>query len=382
MRIIANNVEFYIPMRDQYATEFYPNHGNTPSSPVPSLALNGFQYDHSLRDSLWIFQGDDLKLWTDVFDVLRPASEGFSIDRPPPISVPLDFYPLSVLLPKGLILGVEPEAIQRRDTSFTYHRFIIRTHLFIPHVLRLYLAQYDSSAALHLSQYYSHLSYFPHALEVLLHNVLDEEVDHPPTNPDSALLPTVLSFLSGFPQYLDILVQCTRKTELRSWRTLFLHLPTPQELFEQSLEQGNLKTAGGYLLVLHAFDEPDTGSQHVVRLLRRAKDARDWELCKELARFLIALDGTGDALRKALELVGLRKPNGELLRNENGGGISPVMARSGSFAVGLGLEVPGASRRGSKSSDMSVKSRSSGGYADSADGSLKEEGEDYFGLGT
>ena len=134
---------------------------------------------------------------------------------------------------------------------------------------------------------------------MLLHTVLDEEVDSAPS-PDNALLPSVLSFLSSFPDYLDILVQCTRKTEVRSWRTLFKYLPPPQELFEESLQKGLLKTAGGYLLVLHTFEEIDSSSEQCVRLLQRAKEAGDWGLCKELARFLMALDETGDSLRDAM----------------------------------------------------------------------------------
>ena len=139
---------------------------------------------------------------------------------------------------------------------------------------------------------------------MLLHTVLDEEVDSVPSS-DNALLPSVLSFLSSFPDYLDILVQCTRKTEVRSWRTLFKYLPPPQELFEESLQKGLLKTAGGYLLVLHTFEELDSSSEQCVRLLQRAKEAGDWDLCKELARFLMALDETGDSLRDAMQRINM-----------------------------------------------------------------------------
>ena len=143
---------------------------------------------------------------------------------------------------------------------------------------------------------------------MLLHNVLDEEVDTSPP-PETALLPGVLSFLSSFTQYLDIVVQCTRKTEVRSWRTLFAYLPPPQELFEESLQRGSLKTAGGYLLILHTFEELSSSSEQLVRLLSKAKDEEDWELCKELARFLTALDESGATLREALEMVNLRSPS-------------------------------------------------------------------------
>lgn len=108
---------------------------------------------------------------------------------------------------------------------------------------------------------------------------------------------------------MDIVVQCTRKTEVRSWRTLFTYLPPPQELFEESLQRGSLKTAGGYLLILHTFEELSSSSEQLVRLLSRAKDEEDWELCKELARFLTALDETGATLMEALEMVSLRSPS-------------------------------------------------------------------------
>lgn len=158
-----------------------------------------------------------------------------------------------------------------------------------------------------LAHQYENLEYFAHGLEILLHHVLDEEVDaNPPPAPEHAVLPRVLSLLSSFKQYLDIVVQCTRKTEVRSWRTLFAYLPPPQELFEESLHRGSLKTAGGYLLILHTFDELATASEQSVRLLSRAMREEDWELCKELARFLAALDETGETLREAMGMVNIQ----------------------------------------------------------------------------
>lgn len=173
----------------------------------------------------------------------------------------------------------------------------------------------ESSAALRLAQQYQSLAYFSHGLEILLHHVLDEEVDSAPA-PEAATLPRVLSLLSSFPDYLDVVVQCTRKTEARSWRTLFAYLPPAQELFEESLLRGNLKTAGGYLLVLHTFDEVASASEQSVRLLARAMREGDWELCKELARFLAALDDSGDTLRGALEMVNVSPGGGVVVAGD------------------------------------------------------------------
>ena len=144
--------------------------------------------------------------------------------------------------------------------------------------------------------------------------MLDDEVDAQPPE-EEALLPTVLSFLSSFPDYLDIVVQCARKTEVRSWETLFRTLPPPRELFEESLQRGMLKTAGGYLIVLQTFEQAaDAGcSDQCVRLLHKARQAGDWDLCKELARFLMALDQSGDTLREAMRRLEASPPPTPLL---------------------------------------------------------------------
>lgn len=139
--------------------------------------------------------------------------------------------------------------------------------------------------------------------------MLDEEVDAS-LDPDDSAMPQIVSFLSSFPDYLDIVVQCTRKTEVRSWHTLFAYLPSPQQLFEESLEKDLLKTAGGYLLVLHTFQELETSSEQCIRLLRKAREAGDWDLCKELARFLMALDASGETLREALSQMDMESSGG------------------------------------------------------------------------
>lgn len=214
---------------------------------------------------------------------------------------------------------------------------------------------------------------------MLLHQVLDEEVDmSPPPSPENAILPRVLSLLSSFKGYLDIVVQCTRKTELRSWRTLFDYLPPPQELFEESLQRDSLKTAGGYLLILHTFDERATASEQSVRLLSRAMREEDWELCKELARFLAAMDETGETLREALRMANSRIAAG-ITQGEEGVGGSlatrlevPQLQAPKKVSNGSGSESASGSGEGSP---RGGNGHGSGG--ESSDASIREDSAEH-----
>ena len=309
MRVIAQGVEFYVLLRDSpSALPTAPKGAGSASLPTTpnGLPLDNYM-GHSLRDSLWYFDGNVYHVWSEVQDVLASAPAELGRDLPPTVQVPVDFYPITAMVGKGIVSGIDADLVQRRDVNFSFFRHGARTQLFLPPLLRYHLGEYNSPAALHLSHSYEHLPYFAHALEVLLHTILDAEVDNPPDPPETALLPTAISFLSSFPAYLDIVVNCTRKTELRSWRTLFAHLPPVATLFEDSLAQDKLKTAAGYLLVLHTFQQEAEAfeMQECAKLLRRAVQAQDWELCKELARFLMGIDQSGETLKIALEDAGL-----------------------------------------------------------------------------
>ncbi|EME88251.1 uncharacterized protein MYCFIDRAFT_213218 [Pseudocercospora fijiensis CIRAD86] len=329
MRVIVQNIEFYMLLRDQPITVASLEGGNEGTDTPPA---NGLSLDdptgHSLRDSLWYFDGSGFHVWSDIQDVLARAPAELGRELPSAVAVPLDFSPVSAVVGKGIVSGIEADLVQRRDVNFSFFRHAPRTQLFLPQLLRYHLTEFNSPAALHLSKSYQHLPYFAHALEVLLHDVLDAEVDTPPVPPETALLPTVLSFLSSFSFYLDVVCNCTRKTELRSWQTLFSYLPPVIELFQQSLLNGKLNTAAGYLLVLHAFEEGSFQVHEFALLLQRASEENDWELCRELSRFLVGIDASGKTLASALAAAGLRDaPNG---KKEDASRIEDVQRQSGS----------------------------------------------------
>lgn len=71
--------------------------------------------------------------------------------------------------------------------------------------------------------------YFGHALEVLLHEALEDQIETPA---GVAILQKVIQFIEQFPQFLDVVMSVARKTEADTWNYFFTFAGDPQELFE------------------------------------------------------------------------------------------------------------------------------------------------------
>ncbi|KAK0524719.1 WD40 repeat protein [Tilletia horrida] len=271
--------------------------------------------------------------------------------------MPLDFYPLCVAMEKGIIIGVEPETSIRKNMEFTMFRSSTNTHLFLQHVLRHHLQLGQLEEAVKFGWHYAGLTYFAHALEILLHSVLEDEADMiqqresisassskepqpsekqtttngfsgdiSPTTTDTAIskhlridtdvssneqvhrlqvLPNVIAFLQHFNPYLSVVVGCARKTEVARWKYLFATAGQPKELFARCLELDELNVAASYLLVLHTLEPPEESTLYSARLLQRAMERADWRLCRDLMRFLSSVDEDGQALAMAVQQAGI-----------------------------------------------------------------------------
>lgn len=183
----------------------------------------------------------------------------------------------------------------------------------------------QTKEAVTFASHYQHLVYFAHALEILLHTVVEEDAEAVETaeksedSKEQGLLPATIEFLDHFDDALDVVVGCARKIEMTRWPRLFDIVGNPKILFEvraalcalnhlsalthrpqSCLGSGRLKTAGSYLLVLHGLEQLDGMNGDAIRLLRSAVAAQDWQLCREILRFLHSIDDTGAALQSAL----------------------------------------------------------------------------------
>ncbi|PKC14198.1 RIC1-domain-containing protein [Rhizophagus irregularis] len=258
----------------------------------------------SLKNSLWACDGQGVKIWMNIWsneesardrqnDVLLSATKEC-------LRISLEFYPLSVLLDKGIIVGVQQQTSIRQSLEFPVFKLMTNTHLFLQHILRYMLTKELEEESVAFATSYQKLVYFGHAVEMLLHHVLEDEAEHAIGTAQGAVLPKVVKFLNNFPHSLDAIVGCARKTEVALWDYLFSIVGSPKDLFERCMSTGLLKTATSYLLVLHTLEPSADSSKDTIRLLSKAMKAKDYELCKELVRFLNSIDGSGRTLKEAV----------------------------------------------------------------------------------
>lgn len=114
----------------------------------------------------------------------------------------------------------------------------LQSQLFLQHILLYHLENKQISQAVAFASHYKNLVFFAHALEMLLHTVVESDVaslnniDNDPSEPPTGVLPTVVEFLDHFDASLDVVVGCARKTEMTRWRHLFSVVGNPKGLFE------------------------------------------------------------------------------------------------------------------------------------------------------
>jgi hypothetical protein len=138
----------------------------------------------------------------------------------------------------------------------------------------------------------SALPYFSHSLELLLHEVLEEEAMSKEPIPD-ALLPSVIEFIKEFPSFWTrAIVQCARKTEIALWPYLFSVVGPPKKLLQTSLNNQELDTAASYLLILQNLEVSSISKQYATLLLDAALEQGRWDLSRDLVRFLRAIGNT------------------------------------------------------------------------------------------
>ncbi|KAL0820597.1 hypothetical protein ABMA28_006440 [Loxostege sticticalis] len=206
----------------------------------------------------------------------------------------LDIYPLTILFDDAILLGAENDTTMYASDSnsvFSLPFCVVNrtSQVYLHQILRQLLRRNLGYHAWEIARSCAALPYFPHSLELLLHEVLEEEATSKEPIPD-AQLPSVIEFVHEFPVYLQTVVQCARKTEIALWAYLFSAAGKPKELFQECLQRKMLDTAASYLIILQNLESSTVSRQLATQLLDTALQQERWDLARDLVRFLRAID--------------------------------------------------------------------------------------------
>ncbi|KAG4303317.1 hypothetical protein PCK1_000281 [Pneumocystis canis] len=248
-----------------------------------------------MKSSIWAFCGTEIKIWIDFSDIITENTHSYSDhddflglkSEENLIIIPLDFYFIFPLLSKGMILGIRYDIIQQKNLDYCSFKINTVTKPVLPYILEKYLYRTKVEDSVALASKYKTLVYFNHMLELLLRNVLEKEANCS-KNSNDLLLPKVVSFLTYFPEMLDIVVACIRKMEVCFWKYFFDIACSPRDLFEDCMKLGKFETAAEYLIILHTMEGSADINKDIMKILENAIRLKKWKLCKELIRFFIS----------------------------------------------------------------------------------------------
>ncbi|KAI1703786.1 RIC1 domain-containing protein [Ditylenchus destructor] len=261
-----------------------------------------------LNKALWINAGcRKMKIWLPLSQQLSATSSNEEnstnskrsfISRRIMLPIELGLYPLAID-EDCLACGAESsssffqseDADTNRVPPISVHSLSRQTEVFLHRLLKQLLKRNLGNYALAIASACRSLPYFSHILELLLHDVLDEEATSSEPIPDP-FLPTVVSFIREFPEYLQTIVHCARKTELAFWNLLFSVSHHPKEIFKMCMEEDQLDTATSCLILLQSMEPASASTQYASILLEEALNKRRWTLARDIVRFMQSIGRT------------------------------------------------------------------------------------------
>ncbi|WFD45086.1 WD40 repeat protein [Malassezia psittaci] len=251
-----------------------------------------------LHDSLWCFDGQSIAVWPSVTSIVG------GITQTPGAMLPQDTYPASLLLAKGAIVGMECYPVVRRTIDTALWQAESKVTPFLHTLLQVYLDRKQLDTAVEMANRWRSLIYFGHSLELLLHDVLEQEADaRPPIAKEDQRLSLILQFLDHFEIALQIVAHVARKTEASRWPMLFAAAGEPHELLMSCVEEQDADTARQYLLVVYEMETREISIAMTAQVLAMLARNTDWDALREVLSFVRSLDEDGERFHASMQAL-------------------------------------------------------------------------------
>eukprot|EP00127_Corallochytrium_limacisporum_P002256 Clim_evm44s109 gene=Clim_evmTU44s109 len=282
------------------------------------------------RDVIYIAEGtNQLKMWypKSIEALENPKDALFTkpFDQYLPITIHTEAHPLCInsnnAFADGINQDISVESIYPGCPTPFFH-LLLTSQIFVQTVLRKLIQHRLYSEAHRFAREHDDMPYFGYALEMVLNDVLDEEAEAKSAADEDAKLGDFVSWLKTYPQYLEVVAHCARKTEVKLWDHLFSIVGDPRDLFEQCLAEGKLETACSYLIVLQSLESQSSARKYATRLIDATLEAEKWSLSRELVRFLTAISSDTSLNADGAAKGGSREPEAMTTptRSKSGGG--------------------------------------------------------------
>ncbi|PRP78824.1 hypothetical protein PROFUN_00997 [Planoprotostelium fungivorum] len=236
-----------------------------------------------LGNTLWAYGALGLQVW---FPFVSTQLETMNVqstkimNRDTSLEFDLEVYPIGFLSELGIIVGLTQYVDYSFGTEHPNFDLKIKIHPFLHSILRHLISKQDEEKAFEIAINFSTIPHFSHSLELLLHETLDDEKVDNVNLKTTEDLKRVVTFLSRFPHYPEVVARCARKTDPAIWRQLFSIVGSPKILFD------NLVMAASYLRILQYIEGHRESRLCALKLLEESLSVDDLELASDLMRFL------------------------------------------------------------------------------------------------
>eukprot|EP00002_Diphylleia_rotans_P008762 TRINITY_DN1874_c0_g1_i4.p1 TRINITY_DN1874_c0_g1~~TRINITY_DN1874_c0_g1_i4.p1 ORF type:complete len:1115 (+),score=149.97 TRINITY_DN1874_c0_g1_i4:53-3397(+) len=259
------------------------------SNSVESIILPPVSWRDRMSYSFWLYNASGCQ---NVFSVPLLTDKESPLPRGSALPFDPEVYPAGILPELGIIVAFTQGIAYPCGAASPFHDIQPRAHPFLNSILRMYLSNNQIEKAYQIAQKWSTSMQFSHSLELLLHEALEEQtLSIARSIPEDSSLHRAVRLLKQFPQFPDIVVHCTRKTDISHWGHIFKCVGSPKALYERCLLSRPLSTAASYLIILRNVEGQIVTNRCAVRLLESSLQQHEYQLARDILRFLNALDG-------------------------------------------------------------------------------------------